>query len=120
MHAQLLFCLALGSSLYGCTSWQVPEVPPELLMVDGAGHRVRVTRNDGSHVVLAQARVTPAGVSGKGERMPIVVPAREIRELAVRREDPSRTVALIGGLVGVIGVAGAVAINAGEAPSNVR
>jgi hypothetical protein len=120
MNGQLLICLALGASLYGCTSWQVSEVPPEQLALDGAGQRVRVTRTDGRQVVLDQARVTSAGVSGKWGRMPVVVPVTAIRVLAVRREDPSRTIALIGGLVGVVGAAGAVAINAGEAPSNLR
>ena len=120
MNGRLLACLALGGSLFGCTSWQVAEVAPAEIVSPEAGQRVRVTRTDGTQVVLEHARLTASGVSGRWERTPVVIPAAEIRKLALRRDSPSRTVALIAGLVGAVGAAGAVAVGGGEPVSNLR
>lgn len=120
MNARLLACLALGGSLFGCTSWQVAEVAPRELVSHETGQRVRVTRTDGTLLVLEHARLTASGVSGRWERTPVVIPAAEIRELAVRREAPARTIGLIAGLVGVVGAAGAVAVGGGEPFSDLR
>jgi hypothetical protein len=121
MNCYLLARLALfGALLLGCTSWQVQDVAPAQLAASYDAQRVRVTRRDGSQVVIDHARLTRAGVFGEWERTPVAVPMTEIQQLAVRREDPARTIALIGGLVVVAGTAGALAIGGGEAASSLR
>ena len=70
--------------------------------------------------MVENARLTPAGVFGQWERTPVAIPLSEIHQLAVRREAPGLTIALIGGLVGVVGTAGGLAIGAGSGASNLR
>jgi hypothetical protein len=96
------------------------NVAPDQLAKSYDGQRIRVTRNDGSQVVLADARVTPTGVFGQWERASVAIPTVEIQQLAVRREDSGRTIALIGSLVGMAGTAGALVIGGGDQVSNHR
>ncbi len=120
MNCQLVAATALAGLLLGCTSWQVPGALPVQLASGEAGQRVRVTRTDGTQLVIENALVTPAGVSGQWERTSVAVPAAQIRELAVRREDPSGTIALIAGLVGVAGAAGSLTFGGGNPSGELR
>ena len=108
----------LTGALVGCTSWQAADVAPVQLAESHDGERIRVTRHDGSQIVVENARLTPAGVFGQWERTPVAIPLSEIQQLAVRREASARTIALIGGLVRVVGTAGGLAIGAGQGTSN--
>jgi len=120
MTYQLLARMALGALLSGCTGWQARDVAPASDTPSPKPQRVRVTRTDGSQVVLEHAHITPTGVYGQWERTSAAIPATEIREVAVRGEDPSGTVALIAGIVGAVGMAGALALGAGEPTSDLR
>lgn len=115
----------LGSQLLGCQSWYLVEVPPRQFIEQRAPAVVRVTRNDGSTVVLRQPAVvgdTLYGVRGnptatRNQADSVTVPLDAVQEIAFRRTDPGKT---IGGIVvGAIVVATAgFAILAASVPAD--
>jgi hypothetical protein len=78
---------------------------------------MRVTRTDGSQVVLEDAE---DGVHGRWERTQAFIATGEIRELEVRREDQAGTIGLIAGLVVVAGLTATLITEGGEPSGELR
>jgi len=74
----------LCAALWACTRWEAEPVAPAELGGSGDPQRMRVTRTDGAHVVLEDARVAEDGVHGRWERTQAFIPTGEIRELDER------------------------------------
>jgi hypothetical protein len=110
----------LCAALWACTSWQADPVAPAELGARGDPQRMRVTRTNGSQVVLEDARVAEDGVHGRWERTQAFIATGEIRELEVRREDQAGTIGLIAGLVGVAGLTATLITEAGEPATELR
>jgi hypothetical protein len=104
----------LCAALWACTSWQSEPVAPAQLVASDDAQRVRVTRTDGSQVVLEDARVAADGVHGQWERTQAFIPTTEVRQLQVRREDQAGTVGLIVGVLGVAGLTATLLTEGGE------
>jgi hypothetical protein len=97
----------LGLQILACTSWKTPAVSPQELVAGETPKAVRVTRSDGSQVVVIRPRVTGDNLTGQRPgrtdashpaQEVVVVPLSDIRSVAVRRGDTGRTVLLIVGL----------------------
>jgi hypothetical protein len=120
MRIQRPAVLVLCAALWACTSWQAEPVAPAELGASGDPHRMRVTRTDGSQVVLEDARVAEDGVHGRWERTQAFIPTVEIRGLELRQEDQAGTIGLIAGLVGVAGLTATLVTEAGEPATELR
>jgi hypothetical protein len=95
----------------GCMHWKTQSAFPEVVAGKHPS-RVRVTRGDGSRVVLLRPEVlgdslvgAPAGRSRSGGRPAVAL--ADVSEVALRRVDPAATAAM--GL-GTLALAGVVVI----------
>jgi hypothetical protein len=95
--ARNLGVIVLGTSLVGCTSWRVQDVPPAELVQHKEPSRLQVGRGDSSKVVIDHPRLVVDSLLGESHGKPIVVPLAEVQSVAVRKWDPVATVVLIGG-----------------------
>jgi hypothetical protein len=118
IHRSAFFVLC--AALWACTSWQAEPVAPTQLGAGSEPRRIRVTRTDGSQVVLEDARVLADGVHGRWERLQAFIPVGDIGELEVRRQDDAGTIGLIAGLVGVAGLTATLITESGEPPDDLR
>jgi hypothetical protein len=101
--------IVLGVSLLaGCSTWRVQEVTPTFQGKEP--ERVRVTRTDGSELVVDRPRLTADSLVGESRQTPITIPLSDVQTLAVRRGDTGKTLVLIGGLTGALFVIGSVAM----------
>jgi hypothetical protein len=106
MHYQRLCALVqLVVYLTGCTSWQVQPATPKELVATERPHIVRVTRSDDSRVVLNDPLVqgdtlygAPVTSDSAAAQQRTGVPLSDVKEIAMRRSDPTRTTLLIVGL----------------------
>lgn len=99
---------ALAYALQACTTWEprTAPVPESLASVHpSARYPVRITLSDGRVLTLTALAVdadslvglrtdAPPGVSAR-----VAVPVRAVRSVATRESDPSRTRALVGGVI---------------------
>ena len=112
--------LVLCAALCACTSWQAEPIAPARDGAGGEPRRMRVTRTDGSQVVLEDARVGADGVHGRWERTQAFIPTGEIRELETRGQDDAGTIGLIVVLVGAAGLTATMITESGEPPGDLR
>ncbi len=85
------------AALGGCSTWGRRPAPiqPHRQFVRGP---VRVTRTDGSRIVLDRVTFGADGVTGREHARPharIAIPASEVRRVEARRADPLRTSAVV-------------------------
>jgi hypothetical protein len=93
--------LFLGSQMTACTSWTTQSVSPEEFFARNAPYQVRVTRADSTHVVLVHPRLARDSVTGElpdSTQAQQAVPLADIRSIAVRRKDATRTTLFVVGL----------------------
>ena len=90
-----------------CMHWKTQSALPEVV---AGKHPSRVTRGDGSRVVLLRPEVlgdslvgAPAGRSRSGGRPAVALP--DVSEVALRRVDPAATAAMGLGTLALAGVA---------------
>ena len=98
--------IQLITFLSSCTSWQVqPGASPNDLVTAQRPYTVRITQGDGSRVVLNDPSVqsdtlygAPDTSHAAGAPERIGVPLSNVKEIEVRRPDPSRTTLLFVGI----------------------
>jgi hypothetical protein len=94
----VLLILGCAAGLPGCTSWENLPLLPSLGIGHIADNRVRVTRSDSTHLVLVSPRVTgdtlQGMVEGHRERLE-AIPLSGVQEIAVRKPDVLKTLALV-------------------------
>lgn len=102
----------LGAQMTACTSWTTQSVSPEEFFRGKTAYEVQITRADSTKVVLTQPRLVGDRVLGDSvattpspER---TVPLADIRSVAVRRKDPTKTTLFVVGLGVTAGVMVAV------------
>jgi hypothetical protein len=79
----------------GCSTWQVVDVSPRA--VEGS-HEVRVTRPDGTRVVIASPRIAGdslVGTRGGHPASAVALPLSEVSRLAIRHADGERNSAIL-------------------------
>ena len=98
--ATLLLLILTGS---GCQAWRVEPVRPESLLATRNLSFVRVTRSDGSKVVLEDPALRPDTLSGiassQGADVEMSIPLADVRQVETRHFSAGRTVGLGVGLV---------------------
>ena len=102
---RLTCCLLLPVYLAGCSSWYVQEVSPQQLIAEEQPGKIRVTRTDGSQVVLEQPRVSGDTLMGcqiievQGQqRCPRVsIPLSDVTDVAIPKTDAGKTAGRIVG-----------------------
>lgn len=107
-------CLLLLAYVPGCTSWHVGTPTPAQFIQDEQPNRVRVTRVDGSTIMLHTPSVQGDSLYGKRETLtprsepttePFTIPLAEIESVAVRKFSAGKTLLLLGGITGVVLIA---------------
>lgn len=109
-------CALLLSYLAACTSWHVEKgASPLLLFSTAHPTKVRLTRADGSHIVLHEPRIA-AGDSVSGVRNGLIsgstvsVAFSDVTGVAIRKVSASRTIGFAVGIVALLAVAVAAAV----------
>ncbi len=111
----LLLMLLYGTA---CQAWHVQPVAPESLLAPRRPATLRVTRTDGSHLVLEHA-IVRAGtllgtVSAHGLQQEIRIPLTDVRQVETRGFSAGRTVELgLAGLFVALVVAVAIVCSSG-------
>ena len=80
----------------GCQAWHTQQLAPEAVLAARHAAQLRITRADGSHVVIQHPKLqgdTVVGI-GRGQQGKVRVPVADIRAIATRGFSPERTVAL--------------------------
>jgi hypothetical protein len=96
--------IALALALGACATWTRQPVQQDPFV----GGPVRVTRTDGSRVLLDSVTITADSIVGRGHggaRARVALAAADVRRVEARRADPMATVALVVGML-----AGAVSL----------
>jgi len=109
----LLLCF-----LAACTSWHVEkEVSPLQLISTKHPRAVRLTRADGSRIVLEQPRIAAGdSLTGTHNRVLKSVAVSDVRQVATRRVSPGKTIGLFLGLSTVaVGIAVLACVNGNDA-----
>jgi hypothetical protein len=102
--------IVLGTSLVGCTSWRVQDVPPGELFQHKAPSRLQVSRGDSSKVVIDHPQLVGDSLIGESHKKPVAVPLAEVQSVAVRKGDTGNTVGLIVGVTGALFILSAIAM----------
>ncbi len=103
---RLTICLLFPAYLAACSSWYVQEVSPQQLIAEEQPGKIRVTRTDGSQVVLEQPRVsgdTLMGCRVQGQRrcpsdpgaveadQQVSISLSRVTDVAIQKTDPGKT-----------------------------
>lgn len=96
----LLLIAACGS---GCYVWRTQPVAPAQIMADRQTSKLRITRNDGSQVILEQPTMRGDTLLGivRGNRSTadeVRIPLSDVREVAKEHLSARRTAALVAGV----------------------
>ena len=109
MPRRSIACLLLLLYLPACTSWAVQRgLTPEQLITAEHPTVMRVTRPDGSFIVLERPRIVGDSLAGVTPRATVTVAVADVTQVAIRQHDAVKTTALIVG----VGVLGAIAATA--------
>jgi hypothetical protein len=109
-----LAAILLSLQVASCTSWRVASVSPAQLIAEEQPAKIRVTRSDGTRLVLHQPSVQgdslvgshAAGIAGPDRAVALV----DVTAVARRRGDTGRTVLLGVGVAALL--AGTIAFAA--------
>jgi hypothetical protein len=97
------FLLATILSGTACQTWRIESLTPEAVLATHHPAQVRVTRTDGSRIVVNQPVVRVDSLSGAvprhGKQEDIRIPLADIQQVATRRFSAGKTLGLGVGLV---------------------
>lgn len=98
--AILLFMNLFGTA---CQAWHTQRVAPESVLAARQPAKLRVTRTDGSRVVIENPLLRGDTLSGtqaaRGGQQDVRIPLTDVRQVATRGFSPGRTVGLGLGVV---------------------
>jgi len=113
-YRSAIACCLLLAYLPACTSWHIGTPTPADFVQREQPKRVRVTRVDGSQIMLIRPSVQGDSLLGKRETLtprsevttePFAVPLVDVESVASRKFSAGKTLLLVGGIVGVFVVA---------------
>ena len=105
--------LLLSTQLLACTEWSTETMSARNLIESSHPSRIRVTRTDGTHVVLNQPVLQSDTLVGQVKGSRSAVPVADVTGVAVRRTNTVNTVLLIGGLIFITAAVAAAASSYG-------
>lgn len=100
----LTAALALSAALSGCTRWHQLETAPDRVVMEKRPGAVRLTRSDGSRVVLLRPFMVRDSVVGdaEGAEQRTAVPRDSVTAVAVRQVNVALTVITIVAGLGLV------------------
>ncbi len=105
-HSIAVVPMLIALSGVGCVSWHVETGSPESLLANRKPTTVRVRRDDGSRIVLLEARVradTLTGiVSGTVDNQMVTVPLTNVSQIETPHTNVTLAVGVILGLVLIV------------------
>lgn len=122
-HSWLLAGVLVSPLLLSCTSWRLQQISPAQLISEKQPSKIRVTRSDGTRIVLTQPRLSGDSLIGSaigyvsvvppegGARVgvstaePLGIPLADVAGVSVRRTNAWLTSLLV---LGVFAAGGAV------------
>jgi hypothetical protein len=108
MLRRRIACTLLLWYLPACMSWHVEnDVSPQQLISTQHPRALRLTRTDGSHIVLDEPRIAPGdSLVGVHYGVQSSVAVSDVTQVATRRVSPGKTIGLFLGLsTAVVGAA---------------
>ena len=102
----------LAGQVAGCSSWRVEQAPPEQVLHQRTPTEVRVTRTDGSQLVLGRPRISGDSLTGFAGGALRGVLMTDIGAIATRHGNAGKSVLLGVGSLGGALVIGAIAASA--------
>lgn len=117
MSTPLAFCrgrraaiaaLLLLVYLPACTSWRVGTPTPSAFVEREHPQRARVTRTDGTQVMVNEPTVagdTLVGTLANHDATRVTIPLAEVQSVAVRKFSTGKTLLVVGGVLGVVVIA---------------
>jgi hypothetical protein len=103
-------CALLVWYLAACTTWHVQQAgsPPQIISAQQPP-AVRLTRTNGSHVVVEEPRVVGGdSLAGLLHGTPFTVAVSDVTQVAIKEVDAGRTIGLALGLVALALFTGAL------------
>jgi len=82
----------------GCQVWHTERVAPESVFIQRQPHFHRVSRSDGSRVVLEAPVLRDDSLSALAADRPVAVPLRDIQRVETLHFSGGRTIGLVVGL----------------------
>ena len=86
----------------GCYTWRVESLTPEAVLAAGQPTEVRVTRTDGSMIVVRdpvlRADSLTGAISRHGTREDARIPLADVHQIATRQFSAGKTIGLVVGL----------------------
>ena len=95
----ILSSLLAASTLSACSSWHTQPLTPAQVIAEQHPQAVRIGRADGNRQVIVEPQVTVDSLVGNSDGGRASVALADIREIAVRRSDPGKTIGLVVGSV---------------------
>lgn len=104
----LLIALTIVAALTStaCTGWRNERLTPQLM--EQQPHELRVTRSDGSRVVLVEPELQSDRIIGTYKLQPLAIPMDSVRQTATRGFSTGKTVGLVAILGGVLALTAAL------------
>ncbi|HJR16014.1 MAG TPA: hypothetical protein VJ808_04105 [Gemmatimonadales bacterium] len=116
--------ITLAQVAGACMSWQTQEASPEQLLAENPPDQVRVTRADGSTVLIVKPLISGDSLTGTlpgsapDSGRPLSLPLADVRSVEVRRVNAGRTALLVAGLgLTAVAVVAAASEEARPAPT---
>ena len=103
-----LATLLLLVYLPACTSWHVGTPTPSAFVQREHPQRARVTRTDGTQLMLKEPAVlwdTLLGTLDNHDTIRVTLPLSQVQSVAVRKFSAEKTILVVGGVLGVVVVA---------------
>jgi hypothetical protein len=99
--------LVLVAYVGACTGWQVQSAAPAQTLADPqhATTTVRLTTEQQGHVYLSHPTVTGDSVSGRQGKAPAIFALTDVKEVATKQLDATKTALLVAGTVSLVVVA---------------
>jgi hypothetical protein len=96
--------LCLLAALSGCVGWHTSTVEPAILIAQDHPGAVRVTRQDGSRLLIYNPVVEGDSLRGRAGRHPVALPLADVASVAVQKTRVGATVFLLTLLVTFVGL----------------
>jgi hypothetical protein len=111
-RTRVIAAVLLLAYLPACSSWRVENVSPQALIEAKHPTQVRVSRPDGTKLVLHQPSI--AGNTLRGSVQEPAIPLDDVQIVETRHRDTGKSLLLVGGIFIGAMVAGAIICSASD------
>ena len=94
----------MSMALISCTQWVRQELTPAQVVTETKPAQIRVTRSDGTRVVLGQPQVVSDSMIGSVPGQRLSIPLSDVAAVSLRKGNPGGTALLFVGALAGVGV----------------